>query len=57
MLNSSSSAAAAAKSGRNGEPAEPLADFLFMMDETKWITSGRKTKRIHVVDKIDQVCS
>ena len=47
--------AGAAQTGPNAESAEPLADFLFVMDETKWIASGRKTKRIHVVDKIDQV--
>lgn len=37
------------------ELLEPMSDFLFKTDETKWIDSGRKTKRIHVVDKVDQV--
>jgi hypothetical protein len=34
---------------------EVMTDFHFSTDETKWIGQGRKTKRIHVVDKANQV--
>ena len=34
---------------------EVMTDFHFVTDETNWIASGRKTKRIHVVDKANQV--
>ena len=34
---------------------EVMTDFHFATDETKWIGPGRKTKRIHVVDKANQV--
>ena len=34
---------------------EVMTDFHFTTDETKWIGPGRKTKRIHVVDKANQV--
>ena len=34
---------------------EVMTDFHFAADETKWIGPGRKTKRIHVVDKANQV--
>lgn len=53
--NSQSPHGKATKSEPIKKVIEVMTDFVFVTDETKWIGSGRKTKRIHVVDKANQV--
>jgi hypothetical protein len=55
FLHKKSSNVGGSRSDRSKKVVEAMTDFRFVTDETKWIGPGRKTKRIHVVDKTNQV--